>query len=101
MPGAEQIASIRALAETLTGGSLGEQGDGLVEMAAARALAYCARQDIPPEMEQAVARLAAFAPEGGVSSLTRGDVSVTYGEARLLAELNPWRRLCSVAGDGA
>ena len=54
---AEQSASIRAKAEALSGQSLSGDGDALVAMACQRALSLCQREDIPPEMEQAVAAL--------------------------------------------
>ena len=100
MIAADKIRSIRDRAEVFAGQTLGEHGDALVEMAAQRACAYCQREDIPAEMEQAVAALVlTMMEEGGtVKSLTRGDTSITYdtaaggtqGAMRLLA---PFRRL--------
>ena len=100
MIGADKVFTIRAKAEALAGRSLGDHGTTLTEMAAQRACAWCCREDIPEEMEQAVAALV-LAMEGGeggtVKSVTRGDTSVTYdvgeGGAPALAGLAPWRRL--------
>lgn len=75
----EQVKAIRDKAEALGGRSLGQQGDLLVEMAAQRACAYCQREDIPEEMEQAVAALAlALGGEETAKSIQRGDTSITY-----------------------
>ena len=106
MTGADKVAAIRAKAEVLAGRSLGDNGDALTEMAAQRACAWCNREDIPEDMEQAVAALA-IAMEGGeggaVKNVTRGDTSVTYavGEsgAPALAGLAPWRRLGRIGRD--
>ena len=59
MIGADKVFAIRAKAEALAGRSLGDQGTALTEMAAQRACAWCCREDIPAEMEQAVAALVA------------------------------------------
>ena len=97
MVGADKIAAIRAKAEALAGHSLGDNGDTLTEMAAQRACAWCCREDIPEDMEQAVAALALDMEDGAVKSVTRGDTSVTYavsgGSSPALAGLAPWRRL--------
>ena len=92
-----QLDAILGKAEALFGGSLGERGAALVEMACARALAHCNRSDIPEEMEQAVAAVLVglVSRESDVKSITRGDTSVTYldgknAESVLLA---PWCRL--------
>ena len=92
-----QLDAILAKVEALSGGSLGERGAALVEMACARALAHCNRSDIPEEMEQAVAAVLVglVSRESDVKSITRGDTSVTYldgknAESVLLA---PWCRL--------
>ena len=106
MVSADKVFAIRAKAEALAGRSLGDNGNALTEMAAQRACAWCCREDIPEEMEQAVAALA-LAMEGGeggaVKSVTRGDTSVTYavGEsgAPALAGLAPWRRLGRIGRD--
>ena len=106
MIGADKAAAIRANAEALAGRSLGDHGTALTEMAAQRACAWCRREDIPEEMEQAVAALV-LAMEGGeggtVKSVTRGDTSVTYdvgeGGAPALAGLAPWRRLGRIKED--
>ena len=101
-----QLDAILTKAETLFGGELGEKGAALVEMACARALAYCNRPDIPEEMEQAVAALAVglASRESGVKSVTRGDTSVTYDAAAdglcgLGAALAPWCRLGTLRED--
>lgn len=100
MIGADKVAAIRAKAEVFTGHSLGENGDALTEMAAQAACAWCNREDIPEDMEQAVAALVLEMENGesGVlKSVTRGDTSVTYavsgGLSPALAGLSPWRRL--------
>lgn len=106
MIGADKVAAIRAKAEALAGRSLGDHGTALTEMAAQRACAWCRREDIPEDMEQAVAALA-LTMEGGeggtVKSVTRGDTSVTYdvgeGGAPALAGLAPWRRLGRIKED--
>lgn len=106
MIGADKVAAIRAKAEALAGRSLGDHGTALTEMAAERACAWCRREDIPAEMEQAVAALV-LAMEGGeggaVKSVTRGDNSVTYavGDSGFpaLAGLAPWRRLGRLGRD--
>jgi len=105
MVSADKVAAIRAKAEVLAGRSLGDNGDALTEMAAQRACAWCCRDDIPEDMEQAVAALV-LAMEGGeggtVKSLTRGDTSVTYdvgdSGSPALAGLAPWRRLGRIGG---
>ena len=100
MVSAEVLSSIRSKAEILAGHSLGETGDLLVEMAAQRACAICCREDIPKEMEQAVATLTLTLCEGGeaVKSLTRGDTSITYDstQSSAAALLAPFRRLGSL-----
>ena len=105
MTGADKVAAIRAKAEVLAGRSLGDNGDALTEMAAQRACAWCNREDIPEDMEQAVAALALFMEggEGGaVKSVTRGDTSITYdvgeGGSPALAGLAHWRRLGQLKG---
>lgn len=106
MTGADKVAAIRAKAEALAGRSLGDHGTALTEMAAQRACAWCCREDIPEDMEQAVAALV-LAMEGGeggtVKSVTRGDTSISYavgeGGAPALAGLAPWRRLGRIKED--
>ena len=97
MIGADKVAAIRAKAEVLAGRSLGDNGDALTEMAAQRACAWCCREDIPEDMDQAVATLALAMEGGAVKSVTRGNTSVSYdvreGGSSALAELAPWRRL--------
>ena len=99
---ADKVTAIRAKAEALAGQSLGAHGDELVEMAMQRACACCRRSDIPEEMEQAVAALAAAMAEGSgsaaVKSLTRGDTSISYDPAQSGVKeaeglLAPFRRL--------
>lgn len=117
MADAEKIRAIREKAEALAGRSLGESGDALAAIAAQRATTHCCRDDIPEEMEQAVAALALAlwrqscgedagigAGSGVIRSIQRGDTSITYaaggssadsspgGTAGALAALAPWRR---------
>lgn len=124
MAGAEKIRAIREKAEALAGRSLGETGDALAAIAAQRAMAYCCREDIPEEMEQAAASLALALREqsgdggigmgagsGAIRSIQRGDTSITYaaggsasalssgGTAGALAALAPWRRLARLRED--
>lgn len=95
----DKVKAIRDKAETLGGQSLGENGDLLVELAAQRACAYCQRQDIPEDMEQAVAALVlALQGEERAKTIQRGDTSITYdvAEATLKAPeslLKPFCRL--------
>ena len=91
------FAALATGGAVVAGHSLGEHGDVLTEMAAQRACSLCQRQDIPEEMEQAVAAMVLSLAEGGetVKSLQRGDTAITYdvsqcGTAALLA---PFRRL--------
>mgnify|MGYP001772480047 CR=1 FL=1 len=106
MIGADKVAAIRAKAEALAGRSLGDHGTALTEMTAGAAMAWCNREDIPEDMEQAVAALA-LSMEGGeggaVKSVTRGDTSVTYAVgdsgSPALAGLAPWRRLGRLGRD--
>lgn len=99
MVGADKVQAIRGKAEALAGRSLGDSGDLLAELAAQRALAWCQRDDIPEEMEQAVAALLLSLEEGGetVKAVQRGDTAITYdtgsGGNGALAALAPWRRL--------
>lgn len=79
MIAADKVKAIRDKAEALGGQSLGKNGDILVEMAAQRAMSYCQREDIPEEMEQAVAALAlALNGEDVVKTIQRGDTAITY-----------------------
>ena len=106
MTGADKVAAIRAKAEALAGRSLGDHGTALTEMAAQRACAWCCREDIPEEMEQAVAALV-LAMEGGeggaVKSVTRGDTSISYAVgdngSPAVARLAPWRKLGRIKED--
>jgi hypothetical protein len=96
-----QSSAILAKAEALNGGSLGDSGALLVTMAAEHAMAFCGRQDVPMDMETAVAQLALDMADGRgltqVNSVTRGDTSVTYGSGDDLAQrFAPWRRLRTV-----
>lgn len=100
---AEQLNSIRTKAELLAGQAFGADGDAIVTMACERACAACNRSDIPPDMEQAVAALAAAIVSGGnVKALKRGDTSLTFtasGAEDVSALLSPWRRLGTVKED--
>ena len=79
----DKVKAIRDKAEALGGQSLGEHGDLLVEMAVQRACAFCQRQDVPEEMEQAVAALVLALWEGGsAKTVQRGDTSITYDVAK-------------------
>lgn len=99
MLNADKVKAIRDKAEALGGQSLGEHGDLLVEMAAQRALAYCQRQDIPEEMEQAVAALVlALNGDDTAKSIQRGDTSITYDVTKTVLKapeslLTPFCRL--------
>lgn len=90
-----QREAIRKKAEILAGSDLGGDGDALVDMAAQRACAHCQRDDIPQDMEQAVAALALALRDGdAVKSITRGDTAITYeGQNDPMALLAPFRRL--------
>lgn len=90
-----QLERILALAETLAGESFGERGLTLAEIAAERAMAFCCREDIPQEMEQAVASLlcAVEGRQSDVKSVTRGDTAVTY-ETSHSASYGPLRPFC-------
>lgn len=90
-----QLESIQRKAGCLAGEDLGEDGALLVEMAAQRACAWCQREDIPVEMEQAVAALALqLRQDGLLKSLTRGDTSFTFEVQDSCAQLlSPFRRL--------
>ena len=100
MVGADKVRAIRLKAEALAGQALGENGDLLVEMAVQRACALCRREDVPEEMEQAVAALVLTMGDAGgtVKSITRGDTAIAYevsgGDGgSLTAALAPFRRL--------
>ena len=99
MVAADKVVSIRAKAEALAGHSLGDNGDALTEMAANAACGWCSREDIPEDMEVAVAALTVSLAEGreAVKAVTRGDTSVTYDTGVMgltgLDALAPWRRL--------
>ena len=88
----DKVKAIRDKAEALGGQSLGAHGDLLVEIAAQRAMAYCQREDIPAEMEQAVAELVLTLQEGAPpKTIQRGDTSITYCVTE--ASLKPPERL--------
>lgn len=100
MVSADKVSAIRLKAEALAGQTLGEDGHLLVEMAAQRACAFCCREDIPEEMEQAVAALVLTLGEtsGAVKSITRGDTAISYDASGgdgsgPMAALAPFRRL--------
>lgn len=99
----EQLAHILALAEVLAGESFGEYGTELAQMAADGAMSYCNRDDIPQEMEQAVALMLCGmeAAGSGVKSVTRGDTAVTYdlSMSACCARLRPFCRLGTVKHD--
>ena len=101
----DQVSAIREKAEILAGHALEDSGDRLAEMAAETAMAWCGRDDIPPEMEASVAALAISLAAGDevVKSLTRGDTSITYetgtGAMAALTALAPWRRLSRLKED--
>ena len=75
MTGADKVAAIRAKAEVLAGRSLGDNGDALMEMAAQRACAWCNREDIPEDMEQAVNKAYSLAESGDVVALSPASTS--------------------------
>lgn len=101
MVDADKLSAILKKAEALVGEPLGEYGEDLTGIAAALACAWCNREDIPENMEDAVALMvAALAGErSAVKTIKRGDTSVTYdteGGAlglSVLSSLAPWRRL--------
>ena len=92
-----QLERILALSEALAGEPFGERGLTLAQIAAERAMAFCCREDVPPEMEQAVASLlcAVHSRESGVKSVTRGDTAVAFETAQNaeFALLRPWCKL--------
>ena len=94
----EKLSAILKKAEALMGYPLGEYGEDLTSIAAALACAWCNREDIPEDMEGAVALMVAAmtGESGAVKTIKRGDTSVTYdngSDANYLTFLNPWRRL--------
>lgn len=98
-----QLQSILDKARLLAGEDLGEDGQALAELATQRACAWCQREDIPPEMEQAVAALVLRLREDGqLKSLTRGDTSFTFEAQDSWGQLlAPFRRLGRLKeGDG-
>ena len=103
---AEKAAAILAKAEALAGRTLGDRGMMLAETAALPACGWCGREDIPVDMEAAVAALVVSLAEGqeNVKSLKRGDTAVTYASdgaaLAALACLTPWRRLGRLKEDG-
>lgn len=97
----EQLRRIRQMAELLGGEEMGEErGNALAEMAINAACAFCNRSEVPVAMEQAVARLLLEleCPEGQVSTVQRGDTSLTYKGAQNNAQaaLLPFCRLGTV-----
>lgn len=77
----DQLQRILQMAQALGGEDLSpEKGVLLAEIAVDAACAFCNRRDVPPEMEQAVARLLLElgSPLGQVSTVQRGDTAVTY-----------------------
>ena len=104
MVDADKLEAILKKAEALVGEPLGEYGEDLTGIAATLACAWCNREDIPEDMEDAVALMAAaMAGDGNaVKTIKRGDTSVTYETGRtsgILAFLAPWRRLGHLKGD--
>ena len=99
----EQLARILALAEALAGETFGERGLTLAQMACERAMTFCNRDDIPTEMEQAVASLLCTVEgsQSDVKSVTRGDTAVTYetSHSASYAPLRPFCRLGTVKDD--
>ncbi len=101
MADADKLSAILKKAEALVGEPLGEYGEDLTGIAAALACVWCNREDIPEDMEDAVALMvAALAGErSAVKTIKRGDTSVTYdtgGGALGLSAVSflaPWRRL--------
>lgn len=93
----EQRARILALAEALAGESFGERGATLCDIACERAMRFCNRDDIPQEMEQAVASLLCGleCAQSDVKSVTRGDTAVTY-ETSHSASYAPLRPFCAL-----
>lgn len=98
---AETLRAVREKAELLGGRSLGENGDRVTALALEKALAWCQREDVPEDMEQAAAGvvlalfcsipraeedggedapgpLGSLAPAGAVKSIQRGDTCVTF-----------------------
>ena len=57
MVDADKLEAILKKTEALVGEPLGEYGEDLTGIAAALACAWCNREDIPEDMEQAVAAL--------------------------------------------
>lgn len=94
----DQLQRILQMAQALGGESLSsEKGTLLAEIAVDAACAFCRRRDVPPEMEQAVARLLLEleSPLGQVSTVQRGDTAVTYKNPQSAAQaaLRPFCRL--------
>lgn len=88
----------------------GDDWDGFGEMIAGivcdLAMAHCCRDDIPEEMEGAVAELLvrASGTSDGVESVTRGDTTISYvpgtdGMYGIGAMFTPWRRLGTLRED--
>lgn len=101
------VRAVRDKAELLNGGaSLGEIGDAVTALALERALAWCQREDVPRDMEQAAARVAlalfrslpeaeeteegedaaqdpleGLVPAGAVKTIQRGDTSITFASS--------------------
>lgn len=101
MVAAEKLETIQKKAEALVGEPLGEYGEDLTGIAVALACAWCNREDIPEDMEDAVALMAAAlaGERSAIKTIKRGDTSVTYdtdGGALglpVVSFLAPWRRL--------
>jgi Flp pilus assembly protein CpaB len=99
----EMAEVILTKAETLAGGSLGDNGLDIAAMAARLSLALCGRTDIPQGMEDAVAAIAVTMAQddSSVQSIQRGDTSITYDTETkgqtLERLLGPWMRLRTVS----
>ena len=101
MVDADKLAAILKKAEALVGEPLGEYGEDLTGIAATLACAWCNRDDIPEDMEDAVALMVAALDGDGsaVKTIKRGDTSITYDTGggvlglSVISFLAPWRRL--------
>ena len=107
MVDADKLEAILKKAGALVGEPLGEYGEDLTCIAATLACAWCNREDIPEDMEDAVALMvAAMAGDGNaVKTIKRGDTSITYDTGggalglSVISFLAPWRRLGHLKGD--
>lgn len=101
----EKLSAILRKAEALVGEPLGEYGEDLTSIAVMLACGWCNREDIPEDMEGAVALMVSSltGAGGGVKSVTRGDTAITYDTNAMgntyQTLLAPWRRLATVKED--